>query len=80
MKLLLLLHFACLKIGNAQIKEHLYKPRNAFTHVLRPRFVSAHIEFHGGETLVKTVYSENYKPIRHEDVDRAITDKGNGSA
>ena len=30
------------------------------------------------ERLLKTIYSENYKPIRHEDVDRAITDKGNG--
>lgn len=80
MKLLLLLHFACLKIGNAQIKEHLYKPRNAFTHILRPRFHPRIIMGSNvlAERLLKTVYSENYKPIRHEDVDRAITDKGNG--
>lgn len=55
MKLLLLLHFACLKIGNAQIKEHLYKPRNAFSHVLRPRWASTHAFLSsGGETV------ENY--------------------
>ena len=79
MKLLLLLHFACLKIGNAQIKEHLYKPRNAFTHVLRLRFHPRIFMINAlAERLLKTVYSENYKPIRHEDVDRAITDKGNG--
>ena len=55
MKLLLLLHFACLKIGNAQIKEHLYKPRNAFSHVLRPRWASTRAFLSsGGETV------ENY--------------------
>ena len=78
MKLLLLLHFACLKIGNAQIKEHLYKPRKVFAYVLRPLFFWTHAVY-GGNTTTKTVYSENYKPIRHEDVDREITDKGNGS-
>ena len=63
-----------LKLKNIYINQGRFSPRSsahassAWTHAV-----------YGGKTTTKTVYSENYKPIRHEDVDREITDKGNGS-